>query len=251
MSKRWTASAKNTAKSSCSTTTSPPYSVGEAKAPSRWTRSARNRPRNVGGTILESSHSAANQVPLYDSAYLRHHGIERLVQYGERVRWNPRPDGCRCTDQRSRRGDFDWTRQGSRKFTIFTDIQGDEDHFGDMDFKVAGTQRGITGIELDLKVDGISEEIIRATLDQAREGRREILKAMLLALRKPRPETSKYAPGSFNSRSSEQDWCSDRQARLDHQGTHGGDRGQSTSKTTAPSTSHTGRREEAKKRIEG
>ena len=56
---------------------------------------------------------------------------------------------------------------------------GDEDHFGDMDFKVAGTGRGITGIQLDLKIDGINEEIIRATLDQARDARREILKAML------------------------------------------------------------------------
>ena len=53
---------------------------------------------------------------------------------------------------------------------------GDEDHFGDMDFKVAGTGRGITGIQLDLKIDGIDEEIIKATLDQAREARREILK---------------------------------------------------------------------------
>ena len=52
---------------------------------------------------------------------------------------------------------------------------GDEDHFGDMDFKVAGTGRGITGIQLDLKIDGINEEIIKATLEQAREARREIL----------------------------------------------------------------------------
>ena len=62
---------------------------------------------------------------------------------------------------------------------------GDEDHFGDMDFKVAGTGRGITGIQLDLKIDGINEEIIQATLDQAREARREILKLMLATLRQP------------------------------------------------------------------
>ena len=62
------------------------------------------------------------------------------------------------------------------RFTLLTDIMGDEDHFGDMDFKVAGTGRGITGIQLDLKIDGINEEIIRATLEQAREARREILK---------------------------------------------------------------------------
>src|SRR5260221_3932872 len=65
------------------------------------------------------------------------------------------------------------------KFTLLTDIMGDEDHFGDMDFKIAGTGRGITGIQLDLKIDGIGEEIIRETLEQAKEARKEILKAML------------------------------------------------------------------------
>jgi polyribonucleotide nucleotidyltransferase len=81
------------------------------------------------------------------------------------------------------------------KFVLLTDIMGDEDHFGDMDFKVAGTGRGITGIQLDLKIDGIDEEIIKATLEQAREARRDILKTMLsTGLRAPRHEPSKYAP---------------------------------------------------------
>lgn len=80
------------------------------------------------------------------------------------------------------------------RFILLTDIMGDEDHFGDMDFKIAGTGRGITGIQLDLKIDGINEEIIRATLDQAREARREILKQMLSTLRQPRHEPSKLAP---------------------------------------------------------
>jgi polyribonucleotide nucleotidyltransferase len=80
------------------------------------------------------------------------------------------------------------------RFILLTDIMGDEDHFGDMDFKVAGTGRGVTGIQLDLKIDGINEEIIRATLDQAREARREILKQMLSTLRQPRSSPSKYAP---------------------------------------------------------
>jgi polyribonucleotide nucleotidyltransferase len=80
------------------------------------------------------------------------------------------------------------------KFTLLTDIMGDEDHFGDMDFKVAGTGRGVTGIQLDLKIDGINEEIIRATLDQAREARREILKSMLMTLRQPRSQISNFAP---------------------------------------------------------
>jgi polyribonucleotide nucleotidyltransferase len=80
------------------------------------------------------------------------------------------------------------------RFVLLTDIQGDEDHFGDMDFKIAGTQRGITGIQLDLKIDGINEEIIRATLDQAREARRQILRTMLNSLRQPRAEISEFAP---------------------------------------------------------
>jgi polyribonucleotide nucleotidyltransferase len=80
------------------------------------------------------------------------------------------------------------------RFILLTDIMGDEDHYGDMDFKVAGTGRGVTGIQLDLKIDGISEEIIRATLDQAREARREILKLMLTTLRQPRGAISPHAP---------------------------------------------------------
>jgi polyribonucleotide nucleotidyltransferase len=80
------------------------------------------------------------------------------------------------------------------RFVLLTDIMGDEDHFGDMDFKVAGTGRGITGIQLDLKIDGINEEIIRGTLEQARDARREILKTMLTTLRQPRGQISSYAP---------------------------------------------------------
>ncbi|MFP6588224.1 MAG: polyribonucleotide nucleotidyltransferase, partial [Pirellulaceae bacterium] len=77
---------------------------------------------------------------------------------------------------------------------LLTDIQGDEDHYGDMDFKVAGTQNGITGIQLDLKIDGISEQIIRDALAQARVARIEIMKNMIQAIASPRAETSEYAP---------------------------------------------------------
>jgi polyribonucleotide nucleotidyltransferase len=84
-------------------------------------------------------------------------------------------------------------KEGSR-YTLLTDIIGDEDHFGDMDFKVAGSQRGITGIQLDLKIAGINEEIIRKTLVQAREARLELLKKMLSTIRRPRPDISPYSP---------------------------------------------------------
>jgi polyribonucleotide nucleotidyltransferase len=83
--------------------------------------------------------------------------------------------------------------EGSR-YTLLTDIMGDEDHFGDMDFKVAGTGRGITGIQLDLKTEGISEEIIRNTLDQALKARKELLRVMLTTIRRPRTDISPHAP---------------------------------------------------------
>lgn len=82
----------------------------------------------------------------------------------------------------------------NNRHTLLTDIMGDEDHFGDMDFKVAGTQNGITGIQLDLKIAGISEQIIRETLVQAREARIEILKHMLRTIKRPNREISDYAP---------------------------------------------------------
>ena len=82
----------------------------------------------------------------------------------------------------------------SGRHILLTDIIGDEDHFGDMDFKVAGTQRGVTGIQLDLKNHGITEVIMRETLEQAREARLEILRAMLRAIKRPREEISANAP---------------------------------------------------------
>jgi polyribonucleotide nucleotidyltransferase len=85
-------------------------------------------------------------------------------------------------------------KESDENWALLVDILGDEDHFGDMDFKVAGSQNGITGIQLDLKINGISEEIIRAALAQARETRMEILKKILTTIREPRAETSVHAP---------------------------------------------------------
>jgi len=86
------------------------------------------------------------------------------------------------------------------RWVLLTDIMGDEDHFGDMDFKIAGTPNGITGIQLDLKIDGISQEIIRATLAQSREARITILKKMLTAIQRPAKEISAYAPRLFKTK---------------------------------------------------
>jgi polyribonucleotide nucleotidyltransferase len=77
---------------------------------------------------------------------------------------------------------------------ILSDILGDEDHLGAMDFKVAGTELGITALQMDLKITGISEQIMRDALAQAKEGRMHILKEMSIALEKPRSEISIHAP---------------------------------------------------------
>ena len=80
------------------------------------------------------------------------------------------------------------------KWTTITDILGEEDHFGDMDFKLAGTTKGITGFQLDLKINGLPIEIAKVAIFQAREARIEILKKMLAAIPAPRKDLSTYAP---------------------------------------------------------
>ncbi len=80
------------------------------------------------------------------------------------------------------------------QYTILTDIQGMEDHLGDMDFKVAGTEDGITALQMDIKIAGITEQILKEALAQAKEARMEILKVIKKQIKEPRPEVSKYAP---------------------------------------------------------
>ena len=79
-------------------------------------------------------------------------------------------------------------------YAVLSDIAGEEDHNGDMDFKVAGTPRGITAMQMDIKATGLSREIFAQALEQAREGRIHILKKMREAIAEPRTETSRYAP---------------------------------------------------------
>ncbi|UBH23306.1 polyribonucleotide nucleotidyltransferase [Macrococcus armenti] len=79
-------------------------------------------------------------------------------------------------------------------YTILSDIQGMEDALGDMDFKVAGTKEGITAIQMDIKIDGLSEDILREALEQARIGRLHIMDHMLSTISEPRKELSQYAP---------------------------------------------------------
>ena len=80
------------------------------------------------------------------------------------------------------------------KFAVLTDILGDEDHLGDMDFKVTGTREGICGIQMDIKVDGLSMDIMRKALEQARKGRLHILDAMYNCIPQARPDVKPHAP---------------------------------------------------------
>jgi polyribonucleotide nucleotidyltransferase len=80
------------------------------------------------------------------------------------------------------------------KTAILTDIQGMEDHFGDMDFKVAGTEQGITALQMDIKITGVSQDVMRQALAQARDARLQILEVIKQALPTPRTELSEYAP---------------------------------------------------------
>lgn len=80
------------------------------------------------------------------------------------------------------------------KFVVLSDIMGDEDHLGDMDFKVAGSDKGVTALQMDIKIDGITKEIMEVALAQAKEGRMHILGKMAEGLSSPREEMSEHAP---------------------------------------------------------
>jgi polyribonucleotide nucleotidyltransferase len=84
-------------------------------------------------------------------------------------------------------------QEGSR-VAVLSDILGDEDHLGDMDFKVCGTERGITAIQMDIKIQGLERSVLESALEQAREGRLHILGKMLETIKEPRPELSRWAP---------------------------------------------------------
>ena len=83
---------------------------------------------------------------------------------------------------------------GTSEFAILSDIQGMEDFLGDMDFKVTGTDEGVTAIQMDIKVHGLSRDILEKALKQAKEGRMYIMGKMMEELKAPRPDLSKYAP---------------------------------------------------------
>ncbi len=89
---------------------------------------------------------------------------------------------------------------GKHPYTILTDIQGLEDHFGDMDFKVAGTKSGITALQMDIKIRGITRDVLQEALAQAHQARTKILETMNATINSPREEVGKYAPKLYQMR---------------------------------------------------
>ncbi len=81
-----------------------------------------------------------------------------------------------------------------KKYEILTDIQGPEDHYGDMDFKIAGTRKGISAIQMDVKIDGVTEEILKEALERGKKARHQILDVIEKTLPSPRPNLSPFAP---------------------------------------------------------
>ena len=112
--------------------------------------------------------------------------------------------------------------QEADKYVLLTDINGGEDHYGDMDFKVAGTEKGVTAIQLDVKIPGISLEICEETFKRTRVARMAILSTMLKAIPEPRKELSPYAPqDSCRHHSRRQNRRAHWPGRQGHQKTHG------------------------------
>ena len=122
-----------------------------------------------------------------------------------------------------------------KDYAVLTDIAGAEDHYGDMDFKVAGTKDGITALQMDIKVPNVTHAILKEALEQARKARLHILDKMNAAIDKPRDTMSPYAPRIFTHEDSDrQDPRADRTRRQDDpQHRRSRPAARSTSKTTA------------------
>ena len=90
------------------------------------------------------------------------------------------------------------TSKDEKDYTILTDIQGMEDHLGDMDFKVGGTRKGICSLQMDIKIKGINKQILKEALEQAKTARMKILDVMEAQIKEPRKEVSKYAPKTMS-----------------------------------------------------
>ncbi len=107
-------------------------------------------------------------------------------------------DACRCADCGADCGYRDGLVKEESGFAVLSDILGDEDHLGDMDFKVAGTEQGVTALQMDIKITGITREIMEIALGQAKDGRLHILKEMDKAITASNVSVASTAPRFFN-----------------------------------------------------
>ena len=171
----------------------PSFSTGEVK---RFGTPGR---REIGHGALaqraiEAVMPARGGLPVHRPRRVRHPRVQWLVVDGQRLR------GLHGAHGRGRAAHgpvagiaMGLVKEGD-KVGILTDIMGSEDHYGDMDFKVAGTEKGITALQMDIKIGGVSIDIMRQALAQAREARLHVLAKMAETIRAPRAEMSPYAP---------------------------------------------------------
>ena len=139
-----------------------------------------------------------DRFPLRHAPGLGHSRIERLLFHGHRLRRLARVDGCGRAAAVGVRGHRHGPGDRRRELAVLTDIAGAEDHYGDMDFKVAGTRTGITALQMDIKVGGVSVPLMRQALEQARKARLQILDIMDADASQHRDNRmSSYAPRLF------------------------------------------------------
>ncbi len=176
----------------------PPYSVGEARAPLQ-PRPPRDRPRRTGRARSGSRAAFSGGVPLHHPLRVGGPELQRLHLSGFHLRLYAVSDGCRCAHQGPCcRISCGLVTEGDRWITM-TDIQGVEDFLGDMDFKVAGTHKGITAIQMDIKIDGLTYDIIAEAFEKCRKGRLYILDEIIKpVIAQPREELSRWAPKMFS-----------------------------------------------------
>ena len=171
----------------------PPFSVGETGMMGSPKR------REIGhGNLAKRGILAVmpdmTDLPLRDPRRVRDSRVERLELDGERLRHQPGAHGCGRADQGNVAGVAMGLVKEGERFQVLTDILGDEDHLGDMDFKVAGTRSGVTALQMDIKINGITREIMQLALAQAREARLHILEKMNAVISAPRANMSEWAP---------------------------------------------------------
>ena len=197
----------------------PPFSVGEVgnfRGPGRREIGHGNLARKS----LERLIPTKEEFPYTIRVVSEIMSSERVVLAGDGLRGRAFHDGRGRALKETGGGRCDGTHDGKdvNNYKVLTDIQGPEDHHGDMDLKVAGTVDGVTGMQMDVKVDGLTVEILEKALEQTRKARLQILKVLTATIPEPRKELSPFVPAIKQLKITRgQDWAFDRPRREDHQ----------------------------------